>query len=155
MKVRITEAMKAAMKAGDKERLGAVRLMLAAIKDRELGIGPGATPLAAGQDKLPEADAIAVLQRMVKQRRDSIATYEAGGRKDLADKEAAEIKVIEEFLPSQMGEAETRAAIGKLISELGAAGPKDMGRVMGELKKRFAGQMDFGKASAAVKDLLK
>jgi uncharacterized protein len=155
MRNRISDAMKAAMKAGDKERLSTIRLMLAAIKDRELGIGPGATPLPAGQDKLPDADVVAVLQRMVKQRRDSIATYTDGGRQDLAAKEQAEIAVIEEFLPKQMSEAESRDAIAKLITELGAAGPKDMGRVMGELKKRFAGLMDFGKASASVKDLLK
>lgn len=155
MRNRISDAMKTAMKAGEKERLSTIRLMLAAIKDRELGIGPGATPLPAGQDKLPDADVVAVLQRMVKQRRDSIATYNDGGRQDLAAKEQAEIAVIEEFLPKQMSEAESRDAIAKLIAELGAAGPKDMGRVMGELKKRFAGLMDFGKASASVKDLLK
>jgi uncharacterized protein YqeY len=155
MRTRISDAMKAAMKAGDKDRLGTVRLMLAAIKDRELGIGPGATPLPAGQDKLPDADVIAVLQRMVKQRRDSIATYETGGRADLAAKETAEIAVIEEFLPQQMDDAAAKSAIGALITELGAAGPKDMGKVMGELKKRFGGQMDFGKASGLVKELLK
>jgi uncharacterized protein YqeY len=96
-----------------------------------------------------------VLQKMVKQRRDSIATYVSGGRQDLADKEAAEIAVIEEFLPRQMGEDEMKTAISALIAEVGAAGPKDMGKVMGALKARYAGQMDFGKASAAVKELLK
>jgi hypothetical protein len=155
MRNRLSDAMKAAMKAGDKDRLGTIRLMLAAIKDRELGIGPGATPLPAGQDKLPDSEVIAVLQRMVKQRRDSIATYEAGNRPDLAAKEKAEIAVIEEYLPQQMDEAGTKAAIAALVTEIGAAGPKDMGRVMGELKKRFAGQMDFGKASGLVKELLK
>lgn len=155
MRNRISDAMKTAMKAGEKERLSTIRLMLAAIKDRELGIGPGATPLPPGQDKLPDADVVAVLQRMVKQRRDSITIFIDGGRQDLATKEQAEIAVIEEFLPRQMNEAESRDAIAKLITELGAAGPKDMGRVMGELKKRFAGLMDFSKASASVKDLLK
>jgi hypothetical protein len=155
MRERISDAMKAAMKAGEKERVSTLRLMLAAIKDRELGIGPGATPLAPGQSKLPEADAVAVLQRMVKQRRDSIATYTQAGRTDLADKEAAEIEVIEEFLPQQMGEADMRAAIAKLIGEQKLAGPKDMGKAMAALKAAFAGRMDFGKASAIVKELLK
>ena len=98
---------------------------------------------------------VQVLQKMVKQRRDSIATYEQGNRKDLADKEAAEITVIEEYLPSMMDETATRAAIAALIAEVGAAGPKDMGKVMGALKTKFAGQIDFGKASGLVKELLK
>ena len=154
MRTRITEAMKAAMKSGDKARLSTIRLMLSGIKDRELGIGPGATPLPPGQDKLPDAEVLALLQRMVKQRRDSIATYVQGGRQDLADKEAAEIVVIEEFLPRQMGEAEMKAAIAKLLADEKLAGFKDMGRAMALLKARFTGQMDFGKASAMVKALL-
>jgi uncharacterized protein YqeY len=92
---------------------------------------------------------------MVKQRRESIATYEKAGRQDLADQEKAEIAVIEEYLPKQMGEAETKAAVAALIKELGAAGPKDMGRVMGALKEKFSGTMDFGRASGVVKELLK
>jgi uncharacterized protein len=96
-----------------------------------------------------------VLQKMVKQRRESIATYEGAGRTDLADKEKAEIAVLEDYLPKQMDEAGVKAAVAALIVELGAAGPKDMGRVMGVLKERFAGQMDFGKASGVVKELLK
>ncbi len=153
MRERINEAVKAAMKSGDKARLSTLRLMNAAIKDRDLGIGAGAS--AEAGEKVSDTDLQALLQKMVKQRRESIATYEGAGRNDLADKEKAEIAVIEEFLPKQMGEAETRAAIEALIEELGAAGPKDMGRVMGALKQRFAGTMDFGKASAMVKDLLK
>lgn len=155
MRDRIAEAMKAAMKSGDKARLATVRLMLTAIKDRELGIGPGATPLPPGQDKLADADVVAVLQKMVKQRRDSIATYQQGGRQDLADKEAAEIKVIEEFLPSQMAEAEMRAAIAKAVADAKVTSIKEMGKVMGALKAQFAGRMDFGKASAIIKELLK
>jgi uncharacterized protein YqeY len=151
MREQISEAMKAAMKSGQKERLGTIRLMLAAIKDRELGIGTGG---AAPQGPVTEADVIQVLQKMVKQRRDSIATYVGGGRQDLADKEAAEIAVIEEFLPKQMGEDEMKAAIAALIKEVGAAGPKDMGKVMGPLKQRFGAQMDMGKASTVVKQLL-
>ena len=91
---------------------------------------------------------------MVKQRRDSIETYKAGGRPELAEKEAAEIAVIEEFMPRQMDEAAVKAAVAALIKEVGASGPKDMGKVMGALKERFAGQMDFGKAGGVVKELL-
>jgi uncharacterized protein YqeY len=137
------------MKSGEKARLSTLRLITAAIKDRELGIG-GAAPTEVG-----DAEVVVILQKMVKQRRESIATYEKAGRQDLADHEKAEIAVIEEYLPKQMGEAETKAAVGALIKELGAAGPKDMGRVMGALKERFAGQMDFGRASGVVKELLK
>lgn len=152
MREKISEAMKAAMKAGEKERLGTLRLVLAALKDRELGIGTGGQ---GSPGPVSDADAVQVLQKMVKQRRDSIETYNSGGRPELAAKEAAEIRVIEEFLPSQMSEADAKAAIAALIKEVGAAGPKDMGKVMGALKQRFAGQMDFGKASGLVKDLLK
>jgi uncharacterized protein YqeY len=102
-----------------------------------------------------DQEVIAILQKMVKQRRESIATYEKAGRTDLADQEKAEISVLEHYLPKQMDEAATMAAVAALIAELGAAGPKDMGRVMGALKERFAGQMDFGKASGVVKELLK
>ena len=151
MRDRINEAVKTAMRSGDKARLGTLRLMTAALKDRELGIGPGAP---AGGGALGETEIVAVLQRMVKQRRDSIATYVQGGRQDLADKEAAEIVVIEEFLPRQMGEAEMKAAIAKLLADEKLAGFKDMGRAMALLKARFTGQMDFGKASAMVKALL-
>jgi hypothetical protein len=148
MRARINEAVKAAMKSGDKVRLTTLRLITAAIKDRELGIG--AAPVEVGD---PEVTAI--LQKMVKQRRESIETYEKAARRDLADKEKAELAVIEEFLPKQMGEAEMKAAVAHLITELGAAGPKDMGKVMGALKQRYAGQMDFGRASGVVKELLK
>lgn len=149
---RLTQNMKDAMKSGQKDRLGTIRLMLSAIKDRELGIGTGG---AVPTGPVTDADIVQVLQKMVKQRRDSIATYEQGNRKDLADKEAAEITVIEEYLPSMMDETATRAAIAALIAEVGAAGPKDMGKVMGALKTKFAGQIDFGKASGLVKELLK
>ena len=149
---RLTQSMKDAMKSGQKDRLGTIRLMLSAIKDRELGIGTGGV---VPTGPVTDADIVQVLQKMVKQRRDSIATYEQGNRQDLADKEAAEIAVIEEYLPSMMDEAATRAAISALIAEVGAAGPKDMGKVMGALKTKFAGQIDFGKASGLVKELLK
>lgn len=151
MRARINEAVKTAMKSGDKARLGTLRLMTAALKDRELGIGQGAP---AGGGELGEAEIVAVLQRMVKQRRDSIEQYKSGGRPELAEKEAAEIAVIEEFLPKMMDEEASRSAIAAVIKEVGAAGPKDMGKVMGALKGKFTGQMDMGKASAWVKELL-
>ena len=149
MRARINQDVKDAMKAGDKVRLGTLRLLTAAIKDREIGVG-GAAPVEVG-----DAEVVAVLQKMVKQRRESAATYEQAGRTDLADKEKAEIAVLEAYLPKQLDEAGVKAAVAALIAELGAAGPKDMGRVMGALKERFAGQMDFGRASGVVKELLK
>jgi uncharacterized protein YqeY len=146
MRDRLAQAIKAALKAQDKTRLGALRLISAAIQEREI---------AARTDKLSDQDMAVVLQKMVKQRRDSLSIYEKAGRKDLAQQEAAEIAVIEEFLPKQMSEDEARAAIAALIEEVGATSPKEMGKVMGTLKERYAGQMDFGKASGLVKELLK
>jgi uncharacterized protein YqeY len=144
---RLTEDMKAALKAGEKDRLGVIRLMIAAVKsaDMEPGVKGGA---------IDEAGIITVLTRMVKQRRDSIEQYNAGNRPDLAQKEAAEIVVIEAYLPKMMSDAETRDLITSLIAETGAAGPKDMGKVMSALKGRNSGQIDMGKASALVKELL-
>ena len=144
---RLTEDMKAALKAGEKDRLGVIRLMIAAVKsaDMEPGVKGGA---------IDDAGIITVLTRMVKQRRDSIEQYNAGNRPDLAQKEAAEIAVIEGYLPKMMSDAETRDLITTLIAETGAAGPKDMGKVMGALKGRNTGQIDMGKASALVKELL-
>jgi uncharacterized protein YqeY len=152
MRDRLSEDIKNAMRSGQKERLGTLRLLLSAIKDREMGIGTGGV---VPTGPLTEPDYLQVLQKMVKQRRDSIETYLQGGRKDLADKEAAEISVLEEYMPKQMSEDEARSAVAALIKEVGASGPKDMGKVMGALKAKFAGQMDFGKASAMVKELLK
>jgi uncharacterized protein YqeY len=149
MRARINQDVKDAMKSGDKARLGTLRLLTAAIKDREIGVG-GQAPVEVG-----DAEVVAILQKMVKQRRESIATYEKAGRNDLADQEKAEVAVLEGYLPKQMDEAGVKAAVSALIAEFGAAGPKDMGRVMGALKERFAGQMDFGKASGVVKELLK
>jgi len=144
---RLTEDMKAALKAGEKDRLGVIRLMIAAVKsaDMEPDVKGGA---------IDDAGIITVLTRMVKQRRDSIEQYNAGSRPDLAQKEAAEIAVIEGYLPKMMSDAETRDLITTLIAETGAAGPKDMGKVMGALKGRNTGQIDMGKASALVKELL-
>lgn len=149
MREKINAALKEAMKAGDKERVGTLRLINAAIKSADIDARP------SGKDQISDADILGVLARMIKQRRDSIEQYQAGGRQDLADKEAAEIAVIEAFMPRQMNEEEAKAAIQAVIKETGAAGPKDMGKVMGALKAKYAGQMDFGKASGLVKELLK
>jgi uncharacterized protein len=137
-----------AMKAGDKEARGAISLIQAAIKNRDIEARTG---------KAPEDDdalVVEVLQKMVKQRRESIEMYVKGGRQELADAEAAEVAVIERFLPHQMSEAETAAAIETIKAELGASGMKDMGRVMAELKARHASTLDMSKASAAVKAAL-
>jgi hypothetical protein len=149
MRARINQDIKDAMKSGEKARLGTLRLLTAAIKDKEVGVG-GNAPIEVGDQEV-----ITILQKMVKQRRESIATYEKAGRTDLADQEKAEIAVLEAYLPKQLGEAEMKAAVAGVVAELGAAGPKDIGRVMGALKERYAGQMDFGKASGVLKELLK
>ena len=149
MRDKINADLKVAMKAGEKDRVGTLRLINAAIKSADIDARP------SGKDKISDTDILSVLARMVKQRRDSIEQYTAGGRQDLADKEAAEIVVIEAYMPKQMDEAEAKAAIAAVIEETGAAGPKDMGKVMGALKAKYAGQMDFGKASVQVKELLK
>jgi len=149
MREKINADLKDAMKAGDKARVGTLRLVNAAIKSADIEARP------SGKDKITDSDILSVLAKMVKQRRDSIEQYKAGGRQDLADKEAAEIAVIEVYMPKQMDEAEAKAAITAVIKETGAASPKDMGKVMGALKAKYAGSMDFGKASGMVKELLK
>lgn len=138
----------AAMKAGDKPRLAAIRLILAKLKDKDIELRTAAN--------VPDDDAIVVdvLQKMAKQRRESITLFEQGGRQELADIEAAELVVIEEFLPQQMGEDETRAAIEGIKAELGASTVKDMGRVMAELKARHGSELDMSKASGLVKAAL-
>ncbi len=137
-----------AMKGGDKERLAAVRLIFAKIKDRDIELRTATTQ--------PNDDAmiIEVLQKMVKQRRESITMFEQGGRMELAAVEAGELSVIEDFLPTQMDEAATIAAIEAIKAELGASTVKDMGRVMATLKERHASEMDMSKASALVKAAL-
>jgi hypothetical protein len=141
LKDRITEDMKAAMRARQAERLSAIRLLLAAIKQREI-------------DSRAEADdaaVLAIVEKLIKQRKDSIAQFEAGGRADLVAKETAEVDVLAAYLPQQMSEAEVGAAIDAAISELGATGPAAMGKVMGLLKPRLAGRADIGQVSAVVK----
>ena len=144
----IKSAQVAAMKSGDKARLGAVRLMLAKLKDRDIELRTAS--------QVPEDDTLVVevLQKMAKQRRESIGMYEAGGRQELADAEKAELAVIEEFLPSQMDEAATVAAIAAIKAELGASSVKDMGKVMAELKARHGTELDMSKASGLVKAAL-
>jgi uncharacterized protein YqeY len=141
----IKAALTGAMKAGDKPRTGALRLVQSALKNRDIELRGAASP--------PEDDAVVaeVLQKMIKQRRDSIDMYKKGGREELADAEATEIAVIEEFLPRQMSDAEIGAVIDALVAETGATSVKDMGRVMGLMKEHHAGQLDMAKASAMVK----
>jgi uncharacterized protein YqeY len=142
----IKAALITAMKGGDKAGTGTIRLVQAAIKNRDIELR-GASGAPANDDVLVTE----VLQKMIKQRRESIAMYEAGGRQELADVEAAEVTVIEAFLPRQMDEAELAAAIDAIVAETGAASLKDMGKVMAALRDRHAGQIDMSKASAAVK----
>ena len=148
MRERINNDLKTAMKAGEKLRVGTLRLVNSAIKSADIDARP------SGKDKISDADILSVLTKMIKQRRDLVEQYQAGGRQDLADQESAEIAIIEGYLPKQMSEAETKDAIAATIKEVGAASVKDMGKVMAALKERYAGQMDFGKASGAVKSLL-
>lgn len=144
MRAKISDDIKTAMKAGEKVRLGTLRLINAAIQSAEI----------EAKSKIDDAAVISVMTKMVKQRRDSITQYTAGGRPDLANIEQAEIEVIESYLPKQMDESAVTAAITAAIASTGAVTPKDMGKVMGELKSKYAGQMDFQKASAAVKAAL-
>ncbi|MQP65167.1 GatB/YqeY domain-containing protein [Niveispirillum sp. SYP-B3756] len=145
----LNEALKDAMRAKDQRTVATVRLIIAALKDRDIAAR------GRGQmDGVDDAEILAMLQTMVKQRRESITMYEQGGRQELAQQEAEEITVIENFLPQQLDEAATREAIAALIAEIGATGVKDMGKVMAELRGRFAGQMDFTKASAIVREKL-
>jgi uncharacterized protein YqeY len=144
----IKSAQVAAMKSGDKARLGAVRLILAKLKDRDIELRTGAP--VSDDDAL----VVEVLQKMAKQRRESIALYEQGGRQELADAEAAELAVIEEFLPKQLSEPETKSAIQLIKADLAASTIKDMGRVMAELKVRHGAELDMSKASGLVKAAL-
>ena len=144
LKDTLSEATKTAMKARDAARVSALRMISAGLKDREIAARGEGTVMT-------EADQLALFGKMVKQRQESVKLYEAGGRPELAAKEMAEIAVIEEFLPKQLGEAEVEAAIAAAIAETGAASVKDMGRVMAALKARYTGQMDFGSAGAKIK----
>ena len=149
LRVRLNDALKDAMKAKESCAVSTLRLILAALKDRDIAArGKGKA------DGLGDEEILDLLQKMVRQRRDSIEMYEKAERQDLVDKEAAEIEVIERFLPKQLNEDEIRGVVGEVIGELEASSIKDMGRVMGALKERFAGRMDFGRASSMVKEQL-
>lgn len=149
LRKRLNDALKTAMKAKDQVTLSTVRLILAALKDRDIAARPkGVT------DGIGEEEILGMLQSMIKQRRESIALYEKGGRLELAEQEAQEIAIIEQFLPSQLGEAEMNEAIESTIQEVGANCLKDMGKCMTVLREKYAGRMDFAKASAKVKQTL-
>jgi uncharacterized protein YqeY len=149
LRTRINEALKEAMRAKNQRALSTVRLIMAALKDRDIAArSRGVT------EGIDETEILSMLQTMVKQRQDAIALYEQGGRLELAEQEREEIAVIEGFLPKQMSDAEVGDAVRSVVAETGASGIKDMGRVMAELKARYAGQMDFAKVSGAVKQQL-
>lgn len=149
MRERINATLKQAMLDRAKGRVSTLRLVNAAIKDRDIAVRS-----EGNTDGIPDADILAVLAKMVKQRIDSATIYEEAGRLELAEQERSEIEVIEDFLPKQLSEDETRVAVQKAITDTGAGSIRDMGRVMGALKSAYAGQMDFGKAGGAVKELL-
>ena len=144
LKLKLTDDMKAAMKSGEKDRLAVIRLINAGIKQREVD----------ERIEITDAVVLSVLEKMVKQRKDSVTQYVAAGREDLAEIERAEIVVIERYLPEKLGEAEVLAAIDAAIAETGASGPADMGKLMGVLKPRLAGQADMGEVSRLVKQRL-
>jgi uncharacterized protein len=147
LREKINEAVKGAMKAQDKPRLSTLRLMNAAFQNADIEAERAGKPLS-------DDDLLSLLQKMIKQRQESVEIYDKGGRKELADQERGEIEIIEAFLPQQMSEAEARAAIAEVIKQTGAQGVKDMGKVMAALKQGYVGKMDFGKASGLVKGLL-
>lgn len=144
MRERFTAELKTAMKAGDKRRVETIRMITAGLKDRDIE--------ARGQGKtIGDEDILGLLQKMVKSRQESVEIYDKAGRTDLATQEREEIAIIQSFLPQQMSEADVEAAIAEAITESGATSIKEMGKVVGLLKGKYAGRMDFGKASAVVK----
>jgi uncharacterized protein YqeY len=144
LKDRITEDMKNAMRAKDSERLGTIRLLLAACKQKEID----------ERVVLDDAAVVAIVDRLIKQRKDSIEAFQKAERKDLADKEAAELLVLQAYLPARLSAEEVTAAVRTIVAELGASGPGDMGKVMGAVKAKLAGKADMGQVSAAVKAAL-
>ena len=144
LKDRITEDMKAAMRAKDTERLGTIRLLTAAMKQKEVD----------ERVELDDVAVIAIVDKMLKQRKDSIEAFEKAARQDLADKEIAEVKVLQAYLPARLSADEVAAEVKAIVAELGATGPGDMGKVMGAVKSRLAGKADMGQVSAAVKGAL-
>jgi uncharacterized protein len=148
MRERFTQDMKDAMKAGDKRRLATVRLVQAALKDKDI------EARGAGKGQASDEEILGLLQKMIKQRQEAAEIYAQAGRAELAEQEREEAKIITSYLPQQMTEAETRQAIETAIKETGAASMKDMGKVIGALRGKYAGRMDFAKASGLVKDML-
>lgn len=148
LRTRFTTEMKDAMKGGDKRKLATVRLIQAALKDKDI------EARGAGKGQATDEEILGLLQKMIKQRQESAQIYKDNGRPELAEAELGEAAVIQEFLPRQLDEAETRAAIEAAIAETGASSMKDMGKVVGALRARYAGQMDFARASALVKEML-
>jgi hypothetical protein len=148
LRERLTTEMKEAMKAGDKRKLGTVRLIQAALKDKDIELR------GAGKGPASDDEMLALMQKMIKQRQESVAMYDQGGRPELAEQEREEAQVIQSFLPQQMADDEIRAAVVTTIADTGAASMKDMGKVVGALRAKYAGRMDFGRASALVKELL-
>jgi uncharacterized protein len=144
----INRALKSAMKERDERRVSTLRLVIAAIKNADIDAE------VQGRALLGEDELLALLQKMVKQRQESVEIYEQGGRSELADQERLEIDIIRAYLPQQMSEAEMKAAVSEIISQIGARNIKDMGKVMAALKQAYAGKMDFGKASGLVKGVL-
>ena len=149
LRSRINTAMKQAMKDKSAERLSTIRLINAAIKDRDIAARTEGKENGVGDDEV-----LAILAKMTKQRQESAKTYEEAGRLDLSERELAEIKVIEEFLPRQLTDSEIKSAVSEAINEVGASSIRDMGKVMGVLKSKYAGQMDFGAVGALVKSNL-
>ncbi len=143
-----TATLKDAMKSGDKARVSTVRMITAALKDRDI------EARGTGKGPIPDAEISSLLQKMIKQTQESLEVAETAGRTDLADQARTEIAIIRSFLPRQMDAQETRAAVAAVIAETGASGVRDMGKVMSALKERHAGSMDFGQASPVVKELL-
>ena len=148
LRQKINDSIKTAMKSQDKLRLSTLRLVNAAIQSADIAAETTQKPV------LGDDDVVALMQKMIKQRQESVAVYDQAGRKELADKERGEIEIIKDFMPQQMSEDEAKAAVAEVIKATGAAGVKDMGKVMAALKQGYAGKMDFGKASALVKGLL-
>ena len=145
----INDALKEALKGQQKTRLSTLRLIKAAIKDREIASRTG-----NGNEGVGDSEVLEILSKMIKQRRESVRTYEEAGRLELAQQEQEEIEIISEFMPRQLSDDDVRQACIDIVGELGAEGLKDMGRTMGALKAKYAGQMDFGKASRIIKELL-
>jgi len=144
LKEQITEDMKSAMRAKEAERLGTIRLLLAAIKQREV------------DERIPVDDAgiIAIIEKLIKQRKDSIEQFQKAGRTDLVDQESKELAILQAYMPAQLSDAEVQSAIQKIIADLGASGPQDMGKVIGALKAQLAGKADMGTVSGLVKAAL-